>query len=173
MARLKSALTVSDHQKSLLDKLVSRPSTSQYLVWRAKIVLFTCEGRAKSYIAASLGVDGKTVACWRKRWIIHQDELTDFEHDISPEQNKDKVLMSRIVDVLSDAPRQGAPPKFTDEQIKQIVALACEEPEDVGLPISHWTHEILAREVARRGIVESISSTRVWEILKKYGSPST
>jgi putative transposase len=172
MAKLKSALTVSELQKLLLEKLAGRPSTSQHLVFRAKIVLFTYLGLPKAAIADQLGVDDKTVAWWRKRWISQQDRLVDFERNIPANQREDKVLMSKIVDVLSDAPRQGAPAKFTQEQVRQIVALACEAPEDVGVPMSHWTNEVLARELALRGIVESISSTRVWEILKKYGPPS-
>ncbi len=33
---------------------------------------------------------------------------------------------------LADAPKPGAPPKFTPEQICQIIALACEKPADCG-----------------------------------------
>lgn len=172
MARMRSALLLSNQQKPLLERLADKPSTAQYLVMRARIVLLTAEGYAKAYIAQELGVDDKTVACWRKRWITNQEDLTDFEQNIDAKQNRAKVMTSKIVDILNDAPRKGAPPKFTQEQIKQIVALACEEPEDVGVPISHWTHEVLAREAASRGIVESISTTRLWEILKKYGPAS-
>ncbi len=38
-----------------------------------------------------------------------------------------------------DEPRQGAPVKFTAEQVVQIMALACEAPQVCGLPISQWS----------------------------------
>jgi hypothetical protein len=39
---------------------------------------------------------------------------------------------------LSDAPRCGAPATFTPEAICQIMALICEDPETLDVPISHW-----------------------------------
>jgi hypothetical protein len=58
---------------------------------------------------------------------------------------------------LSDAPRRGAPAKFTPEVICQIMALACKDPETLDVPISHWSQSELARQSVARGIVESIS----------------
>jgi len=46
---------------------------------------------------------------------------------------------------LSDAPRAGAPAKFTSEAICQIMALACTDPETLDIPISHWSQSELAR----------------------------
>jgi len=50
--------------------------------------------------------------------------------------------------------------------VAQIISLACEKPEDSGLPVSHWTPPELAREAAKRGIVESISPRQVDRFLK-------
>lgn len=72
-----------------------------------------------------------------------------------------------IVDVLADEPRSGGPPKFSPEQVAAIIALACEPPGDSGLPISHWTPPELAREAAKRGIVESISPRQVDRFLAR------
>ena len=58
---------------------------------------------------------------------------------------------------LSDAPRCGAPATFTPEQICQVVALACEDPERLDIPISQWRQSELARQAVSRGIVQSIS----------------
>ncbi|MGH9935580.1 MAG: helix-turn-helix domain-containing protein, partial [Blastocatellia bacterium] len=35
--------------------------------------------------------------------------------------------------------RSGTPPKFTAEQIVQIIAVSCEEPAENERPVSHWT----------------------------------
>ena len=59
---------------------------------------------------------------------------------------------------LSDAPRPGAPGKFTPEQVCAIIALACEAPKDSGLPISQtgsspyvWQSPALATQ--ERGVI--------------------
>jgi len=70
---------------------------------------------------------------------------------------------------LSDAPRCGAPATFTPEVICKIVALSCEDPEALDVPISHWSQSELARQAVRRGIVESISHGSVGRFLKRSG----
>ena len=50
---------------------------------------------------------------------------------------------------------------------RAVVALACERPEESGLPISQWSASDLAREVVRRGIVTSISPRSVGRFLKR------
>ena len=73
----------------------------------------------------------------------------------------------RVAKRLADAPKPGAPPKFTPEQICQIIALACEKPTDCERPISHWSHSELADEIMRRGIVQSISPRHAGRLLKR------
>ena len=68
---------------------------------------------------------------------------------------------------LSDAPRCGAPATFTPEVICQIMALACENPATLDVPISHWSQSELARQSVARGIVKSISHGSVGRFFKK------
>jgi hypothetical protein len=68
---------------------------------------------------------------------------------------------------LSDAPRSGAPATFAPEVICKIVALSCEDPEALDVPISHWSQSELARQAVSRGIVESISHGSVGRFLKE------
>ena len=72
----------------------------------------------------------------------------------------------KLLEILSDEQRAGAPCKFTAEQICQIMSVACERPEDSGLPISHWSLDSLVDEVIKREIVESISRSRLAVFLK-------
>lgn len=44
-------------------------------------------------------------------------------------------------------------------------AIACELPATSGVPLSRWSANELAREVASRGIVARISGTTVWRWL--------
>ncbi|WP_330217256.1 helix-turn-helix domain-containing protein [Paenibacillus durus] len=55
---------------------------------------------------------------------------------------------------------------FTEEQVVQIVAIACEDPKDCGRPISHWTPREVRDEAVKRGIVPAISVTQVGRFLK-------
>ncbi len=70
--------------------------------------------------------------------------------------------------LLRDRPRSGAPRRITLSQRQQIVALACEAPEDFGIEMTQWNREALAQEVAvDKGIVETISPRYVSVVLKK------
>jgi putative transposase len=76
------------------------------------------------------------------------------------------MLRKLIAETLADAPRPGAPPTFTAEQIVQIIALACTPPADAGRPIDAWTPRELADEAEHRHIVTSISARSVGRFLK-------
>jgi transposase len=129
---------------------------------RAKIILSLFHGHKKSCIAKQLGIRRKVVYKWLKVWLKEEGKLK-----IAEKQGvKDKQLCLLIISVLSDAPRSGRPIKFTAEQMTQIVALACEEPEKSGIPINYWDSKTLAREAVRREIVQDISSSTVGRILK-------
>src|SRR5438046_1712356 len=95
---------------------------------------------------------------WRQRWLQFREIPLD---DLS------------VAERLADAPREGAPAKFTPEQVCQIIALACEKPADSDRPISQWSHRELADEIVRRGIVESISPRHAGRLLKRSRSQTT
>ena len=76
-------------------------------------------------------------------------------------------LREAIEQTLADEARSGVPSTFSAEQIVQIVAIACEQPQASGYPISHWTPKEVARESIKRGIVTSISERQVGRFLKR------
>jgi len=127
------------------------------LVERCRIVLLSAAGRLNEAQAQQLGVDRQRVRRWRHRWAAEMESLSAAEDAGA----SDVDLQQRIVQVLSDDARSGAPAKFSAEQIAGVIALACEPPSDSGLPVSHWTPPELAREAVRRGLVESISPRQV------------
>ena len=49
----------------------------------------------------------------------------------------------------------------------QVKALACELPHQHGLPLSRYSGRDLVREVARRGLVASISGRTLWRWLDR------
>jgi len=80
--------------------------------------------------------------------------------------SNNKALKAAIILVLDDAPRVGAPCKFTPEQDAFILALSCEPPADSGREITHWTSRELADEAVSRAIVTSISPATVRRLLE-------
>lgn len=166
-------LRLSDRQRAILETLVAAQLTAQQLAERCRIILLSAEGRCNIDQASSLGVNRQRVRRWRGRWVAAEERLGAAE----AEGAQDKDLKAMIMGVLSDAPRSGGPPKFSAEQVVQIIALACEPPSDSGLPVSHWTPPELAREAANRGIVERISPRQVDRFLARrafgHTRPST
>jgi len=69
--------------------------------------------------------------------------------------------------ILADAERPGAPATFTEAQKQQIIAMAARKPEDEGIPVTHWSHEILAQTVVDKGIVKTISPAQIGRFLKE------
>ena len=141
-------IQLDEQQRQALEGIIRKRSNPQHLVTRAKIIVFAAEGKAIRQSARELGIEREVVQRWRRRWLA-QHEVAD--------------VRAR----LSDAPRPGAPARYTPEQICAVVALACESPEGAGRPGTHWTQQELAEEVIRRGIVESISQRSVGRFLKE------
>jgi putative transposase len=104
---------------------------------------------------------------WRRRRQKAFDPLVVIECTHRP-----SALRPAVEQALGDLPRAGCGGTFTAEQIAQIVAVACEPPEDSGRPVSHWTPRALADEVIRRGIASSISVRRVGRFLNDSGTPA-
>jgi putative transposase len=69
--------------------------------------------------------------------------------------------------LLADAKRPGAPATFTEEQKRQILAVAARKPEDEGVPVTHWSHDLLAQRVIDKGIVKTISPAHIGRFLKE------
>lgn len=158
-----TTVVVTQRQREVLEALTATGSTPQSVAERCRIVLMSVEGRQNLEQAAELGVDRQRVRRWRGRWAKAEQRLAAAEN----ESVRDKDLKEVILDVLRDNHRNGGVTKFSAEQVAAIIALACELPQDSGLPVSHWTPPELAREAAKRGIVESISPRQVDRFLAR------
>lgn len=141
------AITLSEAERSELEKLLRRRSTPQQIALRANIILQANQGKGHGEISRDLGISKEMSRRWRNRWL----EMSQRESFVEAR--------------LQDAPRPGSPPTFTLEQITQLYALACAPPEQYGRPISHWTPRELADELVKQGIVESISPRHVGRLL--------
>jgi len=154
-------ITVTERQHNILLTLRNAITAPAHLRQRAAVILLAFDGRRNEDIAAEVGLGRRQVGRWRRRWAKAWSGLIDLE---CRETKAD--LRRAIAAVLTDAPRPGAPGKFTPEQVTQILAVACEPPAKSGRPITHWTAHELADEVVKRGIVTSISTSQVSRYLR-------
>jgi putative transposase len=149
--RIAARLELTAEQRQELTALTRAHSTPQKLAERARIILLAADGVSVTGTAQQLSIWRKTASFWRKCW---------------READAAKTTAER----LSDAPRSGAPGKFTPEQVCAIIALACEDPKDSDLPISQWSQSEVARQAVKRGIVVSISHGSVGRFFKRVSA---
>ena len=143
------SLILSECEHQELEKLLNRRSTAQQIALRAQIILLADQGNNNREIGRELNLSRFMARRWRNRWL----ELR--ERSIP------------VIERLKDQERSGTPAKFTMEQVVELFALACCEPEDYGRPISDWTARELSEEVIKQGIVESISPRHVGRLLEE------
>jgi putative transposase len=156
-------ITVSERQRSILEKWIrNKASTPHRVVERARFILMSAEGVGNVEQGRRLGVDRQRARRWRTRWAENQERFASAEREGASEKDLAKLLYG----MLADRERSGTPPKFTAEQLTQIIGVACELPSECGRPVTHWTPVELTAEVIQRGIVESISPRHVDRILK-------
>lgn len=140
---LKISFKLRPHDKGKLKNIIA--SKSQYdgrVYQRAQILLKLSEGHGLTKTADLLSLSSSTVKRRRERY-----------------------LAEGLESALNDAPRSGQPSKLSAEQEQKIVALACTESPP---GTSHWSHRLLAQEVVKRGIVESLSHQSIHIILERH-----
>ena len=145
------AIKPTDDERHALEKLAKAHSTEQQIALRARMVLAAGDGLNNAQVARNLHVSVDTARQWRGRWLSLQPLPLS---ELSVEER------------LQDLPRPGAPSRISADQICQIVALACEPPEQSGRPITHWTSREIADEIMKRGLVEHISPRHAARLLE-------
>lgn len=143
------SLTLNQCDRQELEKLLNRRSTPQQIALRAKIILLADKGNNNREIEREVNISQFMARRWRNRWL----ELSDRSIP--------------VIERLEDEERSVKPAKFSMEQVVELFALACSEPEDYGRPISNWTTRELAEDMVKQGIVESISPRHVGRLLEE------
>src|SRR5437870_2188648 len=115
----KQHLTLTDQQRTSLEKLLAKGSLAAKTFKRATALLDLDRGKTLQAVATTLDVDYNTVAVWRK------------------------AFLSKGLDCLYDAPRSGRPIVIDGTQRAKITALACSDA-----PEGHdrWTLRLLAEK---------------------------
>jgi transposase len=145
---LRTLVRVSDDEQVELDQLLRRPSTPQGIALRTNIIVLAGQKMPRKEIASRLNIGPHRVTRWTQRW--------------EEGQMAGEPVLARLVDRL----RSGRPSDITPEQLCQLVALACESPEDHGLPITTWTRHELTAMAIRQGIFTTLSTRHMSRLLK-------
>jgi transposase len=117
--RPKAELVLSEDERQTLQRWARRPSSSQALAQRCRIVLGCAAGKPNKQVAAEVGVWPQTVGVWRRRFV------------------------ERRLEGLVDEPRPGGPRTITDEQVEAVVVATLERaPKDA----THWSRTSMATE---------------------------
>lgn len=155
-------VTLSQRARPLVAALARQRSAAYRQVQRAELLLAMADGVGNNALARTHQVDRGVVRKWRTRWGELAQKLAHAETTDATDAQLNELLITG----LQDWPRSGTPATFTAEQIVQIIALSCEDPQASGRPVTHWTPPELAAEVVKRGLAERISPSTVGRFLK-------
>src|SRR5215468_9851529 len=112
-------ITLSDADRTALERWSRGRSTQARLVTRARVVLAAAEGKENKDIAAELGISRGAVARWR-----------------------DRFAAAGIAGIKKDAPRGGRPPKDCQDLVRRIIEMTTQQkPADA----THWSTRTLAK----------------------------
>ena len=116
---------------------MARSTTSPYaVVQRARIVLAGAEGKGTEAIARQVGCEAWTVRKWKR-----------------------KFRKQPTIEALRDLPRSGRPARISVATRCEVIALACERPDEKLTPFRDtWTRQALAAAtLALTGVLISVS----------------
>jgi hypothetical protein len=167
------AISMTTLQKALLEQEFRKRTTQKQFSTRIDLLLRASQGQSNSHIGRDLALTLPTVRAWRRRWESHYEQLCEYEEEMKEQGLSKHNYLQVLLSLLRDLPRSGTRKQISLEQEQQIVALASEKPEDYGVEITSWTHEMVAKVAIARGIVEKVSSRHVGNILKKASSSHT
>jgi transposase len=135
---------LTEEEERVISKLARSQSASKRLVERAKIIQLATEGQTIPQMMQQLHLSEHMVRKWFKRF--EQQGLAGLE----------------------DAPRPGAPSRYSAENKARVIEAALTRPSDLNLGFNCWTFERLAAYV-REHLGIQMKKTRIFEILHEEG----
>jgi len=125
-------IVLSDEEAETRRRWARRPTSSQALALRCRIVLGAAAGVLNRDIAAELGCNPVTVGKWRARFA------------------------AKRLDGLLDEPRPGQPRKITDDVVEAVIVATLEESPPDGA--TQWS----TRSMAARVGLNQTAISRIW-----------
>ena len=162
MSRTAVEITLEVSERELLQKIHNKRTVPEFMKHRLQVVLAAATGRQNKVIAVQYDLEVHFVGQWRNRFAEQYRLWKQTDETLRSVWNE-KLILTWLQDAKGRGRKDGFPP----EKRTKIAAISLESPEQSGLPVTHWTPELLAAEAVRRGIVETISPSTVSRILKK------
>lgn len=161
------AIPMTQLQTAILEQEGRKRTIQKQFHTRITLLLKARQGQSTSQIARDLALSRHTVQAWRRRWESSYEQLCAYEKQMDAQQLSSHAYLEVLLNHLRDLPRSGTRKTITLEEEQQIVALASEKPQDYGVEMTNWTHQMLAKVAIGRGMVHKISSRHIGNILKK------
>lgn len=120
LGRPKIPLLLTDDERAKLQSWANRPTSSQRLALRARIVLACAQGRDNKEVGRCLRITPHTVGKWRTRFVDHR------------------------LQGLADQPRPGAPRSLSDAKVEEVITRTLESKPDNA---THWSTRSMAERV--------------------------
>lgn len=124
--KTRERLLLSQEDVDYLEAIITKRSSSQVTVQRARILLMYNSEERITHIAKKLSTHRPLI-----------------------ERCVDKALSFGIKIALNDLPRQGRPKKIITEARLWILSLACEKPTKFGYAAEQWTYSLLLKHIKK------------------------
>ncbi|ABB32268.1 transposase, IS630 family [Geobacter metallireducens GS-15] len=118
MARTHEQYELKAEDRKSLESILRSPKAAQSTVSRAKVILFTADGKTAEEVAVALGTTPRAVYRWRKRFKDHG------------------------LEGLHDRPRSGQPKKLSEKVVKEVLRLSV---ECIPREATHWSVRLMAK----------------------------
>jgi transposase len=115
MPRRLQVRELSDKEREIIHQTARSRTVAVRQVERARIIQASSEGKSVAEIATSLQLMEAKVRKWIKRF--NEAGLAGLE----------------------DAARLGRPPRYTAEEVSEVIASALTDPQTLGLAFANWT----------------------------------
>lgn len=151
---------------AIRDELIKRTiamyrENTLWLSQRAMAVLLSADDVPVLQISQRIHLSRNQVTTWRKRFMEYLPFLKEVE------KSEPWLLPDYIELALSDEERDGRPCSYTIDQYSMILKIACNDPRDYGLELSHWSLPALRRTIIKEGIVDAISIPTLCRFLRR------
>jgi transposase len=144
MSKKTFIVSLPDEERQALQAYVNTGMHSARSIKRARILLLADEGKSDPAIARDVGVCKSTPFNIRRRY-----------------------CQEGLQTALNEKPRPGKPRTITGRKIAHVIALACSKPP---AGRQRWTLRLLADQVVALELLDTLSPSTVWTLLKKTNS---
>ena len=141
----KQHVQLKEEDKVTLEELIDKGASLASQYKRALALLELNRGKTFKSVAETVGVVPQTASLWAKKYLLSG------------------------LGFLTDQPRPGRPTIIDGVDRAKVTALACSDPPE---GYGQWSLRLLAEKVIELEYVETISHTKVGEILKKHTQAS-